>query len=52
MNKIKDLPFSATYNNYMSEYESWSEALDNVHNIREKSAVRLRPQKSRKAKKA
>ena len=50
MNKIKDLPFSATYNKYMSEYESWSEALDNVHNIREKSAVRLRPQKKQEGK--
>ena len=50
MNRIKDLLFSAAYNNDMSEYERWSEALDNVHNIRENSAVRLRPQRKQEGK--
>ena len=37
-------------NNDMSEYERFSEALDNVHNIRENSAVRLRPQRKQEGK--
>ena len=50
MNTIKDLIFSATYNNDMSEYERWSEAFANVRNIRENSAARLRPQRKQEGK--
>ena len=51
MNTIKDLLFSSTDNNDdMSEYERWSEALDNVRNIRENSAARLRPQRKQEGK--